>query len=272
MKFSKIIVMAAFSILAVSCGVKLDKGLVLYSDFEKDAKDFSGYNFDGELCENAVISDDCAVGESSVYLDGNRAYVEYPSGKVYFNRNYTVSIWVKWDECREFSRVFDFDQVMPGAGNSMSLMIGKQDPAAPNDLWMEQWISLSDDNAVRNIIDFNKKPAEASFGYSANTGKWDHYVLVYDSSAHNPNGQVENDKGLKVPFKGVATLYVNGKKVGRTTHCLKPQNSPTVANWLGRSRYSMEPMFKGWLDDFRIYNRCLSKKEIQALYQMGAEE
>ena len=269
MKFSKIILLSALCIMAASCSQDLNDGLVLYSDFERDAKDFGPYHFDGIFRNGAEISDDCPVGESSVYLDGDRAYVEYPTEAVYFNRNYSVSIWVKWEESREFSRIFDFNQIMPGDGNAVSLYAGRPSKGSDNDLWFEQWV-VDGYDAIRNIIDINNDPADASLGYAIKTGQWDHYVIVYKESASNPNRNKVNAKGQKVPYKGELTLYVNGKKAGRTTHCMMPQNLPTVANWLGRSRYASDPMFKGWMDDFRIYNRCLSDKEIQALYNLGS--
>ena len=272
MKFVKTIVLAALCALAVSCGgPNLEKGLVLYSDFEKDASDLGPYHFDGVLQSNAVISDDCAVGESSVYLNGVKAYVEYPAGKVYFNRNYSVSIWVKWEECRQLSRVFDFDQIMPQAGNSVSLMMGANTQAAQNNLWFDQWVINADGEAVDSMLDFYHEPGDGYLGYNFQKGQWEHYVLIYNSSASNRNGTVVNSQGHKVPYKGEVTLYVNGKKVGSTHSCMMPQNLPTVSNWLGRSVYSMEPRFQGWLDDFRIYNRCLSEEEIEALYKLGSE-
>ena len=271
MKFSKIIILSALCILAVSCTQNnLDRGLVLHSDFEGDARDYSPNHLDGILRNNAEISDDCAVGESSVYFNGERAYVEYPAGEVYFNKNYSVSIWVKWEEARVFSRILDFNQVMPGDGNSISLFAGLPSDDSKNDLWFEQWIADGYD-AVRNVLDVTENPDDASLGYEFQTGQWDHYVLVYKASAPNLHGTKVNAKGQKVPYKGVVTLYVNGKKAGSTTCCMQPQDIPTVANWLGRSRYSADPMFKGWLDDFRIYDRCLSDSEIQALYNLGSE-
>lgn len=43
-----------------------------------------------------------------------------------------------------------------------------------------------------------------------------------------------------------------------------------TANWLGRSRFAADPFFKGWMDDFRIYDRILSPKEVSALYALGS--
>ena len=273
MKVSKIISFAILCVLAAGCASRtdLEKGLVLYSDFEGNANDCSGHSLDGILRNGAEISDDCAVGESSVYFDGERAYVEYPAGEVYFAKNYSVSVWVKWDECREFSRIFDFDQVMPGDANSVSLLIGRQTEPAQNWLWFDQWAVIDDGLTVDSMLDVYNEPGDGYMGYDVKPGQWDHYVIVYNASAHNPLGTVENSKGRKVPFKGEVTLYVNGQKTGSTHHCMLPQDNPTVANWLGRSRFQAEPYFKGWMDDFRIYDRRLSENEIQALYQLGAE-
>ena len=273
MKFSKTIFLAALCILAASCekGVNLEKGLILYSDFERDANDLSGHKLDGILREDAEISDDCAVGESSVYFNGERAYVDYSARATYFNRKYSVSIWVKWEECRQFSRVFDFGQTMPAGGNSFSVLVGRHTDSSQSDLWFDQWVVNSDGEAVDSMLDVYNEPGDGYMGYKAQTGEWDHYVLVYDLSASNPNGTVVNSKGRKVPFKGAVTLYVNGEKVGTTYNCMMPQDSPTASNWLGRSHYMAEPAFKGWMDDFRIYNRCLTEEEIKALYQLGSE-
>jgi len=270
MKLSKIIILSALSMLAASCSPNLEKGLILHSDFEGDARDESPNALNGELRGRAEISEDSAVGESSVYFDGARAYVEYPAGKIYFNTDYSVSIWVKWEESREYSRIFDFNQVMPGQGNAVSLYAGRTTKKGKNDIWFDQW-AVTEDDAVRSIIDVNKEPSEASMGYDYKTGQWDHYVIVYKASALNLLGAKKNLQGLKVPYKGKVTLYVNGKKVGSTARCMKPQNIPTVANWLGRSRYTADPLFKGWMDDFRIYDRCLSAKEIKDLYNLGSE-
>ena len=273
MKFLKTIALVALCALAASCSSApdLEKGLVLHSDFEEDARDLGPYHFDGILQSGAEISDDYAVGESSVYLNGDNAYVEYPAGKVYFNRNYSVSIWVKWEKCHPLSRVFEFGQVMPQAGNAVSLLMGPDTPSAQNNLWFDQWVINSADEAVDSMLDFYHDPGDGYMGYNFQQGQWEHYVLVYSSSASNHNGTVVNSKGHKVPFKGAVTLYVNGQKVGSTHNCMMPQNLPTKSNWLGRTVYSMEPRFQGWIDDFRIYNRCLSEEEIEALYQLGLD-
>ncbi|MBP5334519.1 MAG: LamG domain-containing protein [Bacteroidales bacterium] len=268
MKIIKFFALVSACFWAVGCGMNLDRGLVLHSDFEHDARDLGPNHYDGFLRSNAVISDDCAVGESSVYLDGQGAYVEYPEGKTYFDGDYSISIWAKWEKCNVASRILDFNQVMPMAGNAITWFIGLPEEGTSNNLWLEQWIMV-DGAPVRSERDIMAVPSDAYLGYNVTTDRWDHYVIVYNSSARNPLGNQVNSKDQKIPYRGKVTLYVNGVKVGENYHCLKPQPVPTVANWLGRSRYVQDPRFQGWLDDFRIYDRKLSEKEVQALYDLG---
>ena len=271
LKFMKILRLLALSFLclaAAACSVEIEKGLVVHSDFEEDARDLGPNHYDGLLRMGAEISDDAAVGESSVYLDGLRAFVEYPEGKVYFDGDYSISIWVKWEECKLWDRILDFNQVMPMSGNAVTWLIGRPAEGTENNLWFDQWI-VHEDIPVESILDQRAQPADAYLQYNVKVGQWDHYVVVYDSAARNPLGIQQNTKGENVPYRGKVTLYVNGEKVGENTHCLKPQPVPTVANWLGRSRFSADPHFKGWMDDFRIYDRKLSAKEVRALYELG---
>ncbi len=272
MKIIKTIVLAALCVFAVSCGgPDIEKGLVLYSGFEGDAGDGGPNHYDGMLRSGAVISDDSAVGESSVYFDGKEAFVEYPADKVYFDGDYSISIWVKWEECHLWDRILDFNQVMPQAGNAVTWRIGYPEKGKENSLWLDQWVLDNDLNPVASVIDIHNSPADAYLDYNVKLGQWDHYVVVYDSKAKNPHGIQHNEKGQEIRYRGVVTLYVNGKKVGTNNHCFNPQPIPTVANWLGRSRYQGDPHFKGWMDDFRIYDRTLSAQEVKDLYDLSED-
>ena len=249
-----------------SCSDSLDRGLVLHSSFEEDASDSGPNHYDGSLVGGAVISDDAAVGKGSVYLNGDGAYVEYPAGNVYFEGDYSVSIWVKWDECHVWDRILDFNQAEPKGGNAVTWLVGRPAQGTENNMWLDQWV-LHEDIAVESILDQRARPADAYLGYNIHLGQWEHYVIVYDSSAENPYGTQVNTMGQNVPLQGKVTLYVNGVKAGENTHCLKPQHAVTVANWLGRSRFAPDPFFKGWMDDFRIYDRQLTEAEVKTLYK-----
>jgi hypothetical protein len=60
-------------------------------------------------------------------------------------------------------------------------------------------------------------------------------------------------------------LYVDGKLVGQNE---KMTNRPfklgyTTHNSLGKSSFNNDPLFKGQIDDFAIFNRVLNADELQ---------
>lgn len=248
-----------------------EKGPVLYCDFEKDASDLSGNALHG-IMHGAVLSDDSAVGLSSVYFDGEDDYVEFPSDKVYFDGDYSISIWVKWNMCKLWDRILDFNQDEPMSGNAVTFLAGVSGKGMKGtDLWFDQWV-MSGGSAVESIVDQMARPGEASLSHTIPVGEWEHYVIVYDSQAENEIGTVRNRKGLDVPYEGKVTFYLNGVKHSESYRCLKPQHVATTANWLGRSRFAVDPYFNGWMDDFRLYDRCLSEQEINKLYKSNEQK
>jgi hypothetical protein len=60
-------------------------------------------------------------------------------------------------------------------------------------------------------------------------------------------------------------LYINGAAVAsNTAFSIKPSNiGSTNLNYLGKSQFN-DPMFKGAIDEFKIYSRALSAAEINA--------
>lgn len=61
-------------------------------------------------------------------------------------------------------------------------------------------------------------------------------------------------------------IYVDGVQVATTTEIdLRPSDLCTTLNYFGRSQYSSDPLFKGNMDDLRIYSVALSAEDILAL-------
>ena len=269
MKMKKIF--GLLSVLLLTSGIltaqNLNKGLVLHSTFDKDAADMSKNHFNGIL-NGASINKESIVGKGCVYFNGKDNYVEYPRNKVYFNGDYSISIWCKMITASLWERILDFNQDKPQAGNSVTWLIGRSHKAGTHDMWFDQWVTYKG-IPVESIPDImQQNPANAYLQYDIIPNQWAHYVIVYNSKSKNPNGIKKNRKGEEVPLEGIVTLYVNGEKTGTNTFCLKPQDVPTLCNWLGRSRFAPDPYYNGYMDDFRIYNRILSQKETRKLYSM----
>jgi hypothetical protein len=63
-------------------------------------------------------------------------------------------------------------------------------------------------------------------------------------------------------------LYVNGEAVASSTSItLRPSDILPACCYVGRSQFDSDPLFKGYLDDLRIYNYALSQEEIAAVME-----
>ncbi len=215
----------------------------------------------------AYIINEGPVDNACVYFDGLNDYISYPPSADYFIGDYSISIWCNWTDTKEWTRILDFNQKKPTTGKAVTWLMGRRDQGKLT-MWLTQW-AIHDKKPVENILDFEKyNPSEAFLHYEIVPDKWSHYVISYDTEQDSLNTQI-NAKGETVPLKGAVTLYVDGQKMYKTNYCLEPQAFKSSQNYLGRSAYKEDPYFEGKMDDFRIYNRPLSQREVNKLYNMG---
>ena len=61
------------------------------------------------------------------------------------------------------------------------------------------------------------------------------------------------------------TIYVDGTEVASSSAItIKPSDLRPALNYIGRSQFSSDPYFTGYLDDIRIYNYALNADEVKA--------
>lgn len=84
------------------------------------------------------------------------------------------------------------------------------------------------------------------------TGVEYHVAVVWDSAAD------------------VQRLYVNGALVGTSTLVFDLAGIQDVNNWLGRSQWD-DPLFDGYHNEFRIYDRALASADITNSYVAGPD-
>ena len=66
--------------------------------------------------------------------------------------------------------------------------------------------------------------------------------------------------------------YVNGEKMAATADItIRPADFNPIFNYIGRSQFKGDPMFKGDVDDLRIYNYALSPEEVNALFAVASD-
>ena len=66
-----------------------------------------------------------------------------------------------------------------------------------------------------------------------------------------------------------AKLYVNGEQVASGTTGIVPSDFKPVFNYIGRSQFASDPMFRGSVSDVRVYNFAADAEEVRVIYEGG---
>ena len=66
-----------------------------------------------------------------------------------------------------------------------------------------------------------------------------------------------------------AKLYVNGEEVASGTTGIVPSDFNPVFNYIGRSQFASDPMFRGSVSDVRVYNFAADAEEVRVIYEGG---
>ena len=140
-----------------------------------------------------------------------------------------------------------------------------------DNITIASWVNWKGGNQWQRIFDFGNGVDENMFlTANANSGNL-RFVI------NNGNGeiQMETDKLATSTWVHVAVtiskiqglkMYVDGKLVKQLDNSTSsPNDFKPILNYIGRSQYTTDPLFNGYIDDFRIYNYTLSDNEIAAL-------
>jgi hypothetical protein len=211
--------------------------------FDKDAADSVGQ-------ASAKLMDGATIRDGKLVLDGEKNWVDLPiGGTIEKLTSATFEAWFIWgEEQARWVRIFDC-----GRDQNVNLFFtvrsGRPEPnmildtprfAITNAGWQEE-----DKLCAPN-------PIEA--------GELVHMAITIDA---------ENQVGK---------LYIDGLEVNKTKMVRKPSDlGNTPHNYLGKSQYSgvepfLDPFFKGSITEFRIYDRALSKEEIEQNNKAGPDK
>jgi len=214
----------------------IDKDMMLWYKFDQISgtvvKDASGNGHDGTLMGGARW-----INGNGIELDGVDDYVLMPNGILAGVTDVTVSTYILLDT-------------------------GNVDP-----IWIFTFGSTTDPYSISGSKYFGLlEDASGNLRATISTNKW-----TGEQNA-NKNGPLGKGvwKNVVVTISGnTGTLYEDGVAVAQNTSMtLDPQViEETIANYLGKPAYLQDRYLKGRYSDFRMYNRALSAKEVQELYQ-----
>ncbi len=165
---------------------------------------------------------------SALKLDGtSTSYATLPTGIVSTLTDFTISTWVRMDVKSNWMRVFDF-----GTGTSKYMFLSIQAGSA---------------NVMRYAIKNGGAEQLVSFNYTLPLNTWTHFAITQSGNT--------------------CSMYINGALVASNTGVtIKPSTiGSTNLNYLGKSQFN-DPLFKGSIDEFKIFGRALSAAEIAASY------
>ncbi|MEI6949878.1 LamG-like jellyroll fold domain-containing protein [Paraflavisolibacter sp. H34] len=169
---------------------------------------------------------------NGIRLDGTSAsYVTLPAGVMSTLKDFTIATWVNMDAKANWMRLFDF-----GSGTANYMFLSVQ----------------AGSNVVRYAIRSNNSAEQQlSYPYTLPLNTWTHVAITQSGNT--------------------SSMYINGELVATNTNMtLNPSVlGNTTQNFIGKAQFAADPLLKGKVDEFKIFNRALSTAEIVNTMKQG---
>lgn len=173
----------------------------------------------------AAVRDSGYTGQALKLNGTATAYASLPADVMSGLSSFTISSWIKMDALATWMRLFDF-----GRGTNNYLFFAVQ----------------AGNGMVRYAAKNGGTEQGLSYNYAMPVNTWTHIAITYAANT--------------------TRLFINGTQVATSTaiNITPAAIGAMTQNYLGKSQYTADPMFRGSIDEFRIYNRALSAAEITA--------
>ena len=171
-------------------------------------------------------------GRAVKFQAGTNDYLQLPGDTPFKNYNeITIATWVKWDGGSDWQRIFDF-----GNNQQQYLFLAPQSGAGNKELRF-----AIKNGGTEQIMDAGKLPI----------GQWTHVAVTLGN--------------------GTGKMYVNGElKTTNNSMTIKPSDFKPAVNYIGKSQYP-DPLYRGLIDNFTIYNYVLDAYEIREVMDRPAQ-
>jgi hypothetical protein len=228
-------------------GIIVSDGLVAYLPMDGNANDISGNLNNGSvrglpesisgIKGKAYRFNSIQVGDNGCGLPGGD-FIRLPALGAIWEDVFSFAGYVRFDDVRNYERVIDIGN---GRGEDGGMLVSLSRLDSTNNLALTSW--LTEDPVV------NRDKGRVVANNAIVKGQ-----PMYIVATINPEGTMQ--------------IWIDGRKVAEK---VDGQNVANVARdnvLIGRSSYCREdPDFSGLIDEVRIYNRALTRDEIQQLYE-----
>jgi hypothetical protein len=214
------------------------KKLMAYWTFDNTLNDSSGNGYHGtciRLSTGEVVAAGYTtgvVGTHCLNLSAGTQYIDLVDGLAdNLGGGLTFNLWAYPTHAYSWARFLSFN-------NSTTT-----DQASDNIFFCREGTSTTlHFNVYDNAI--STGPVTAAGAIALNV--WQMFTVTVDST-------------------GATVLYKNGVPIA-TGEVDVPNSDPRVNNWIGRSGWTADALYRGRLDDIRIYNYALTPAEVATLY------
>ncbi len=166
-------------------------------------------------------------GTAALNLSSQNTYVQIPYSLTHLPAM-TIAAWVRWSGGGNWQRVFDF-----GNGEDSYMFLT---PSTGSELRF-----VMKNGGEEEILTSTKIP----------TSSYKHIAVTIEPAAGG---------------KTSVTLYVDGvAKATKDDFTISPADIAASVAYIGRSMFVGDPLFKGYIDDFRIYNYALAAEQVAAI-------
>lgn len=210
-------------------------GLVAYYPFNGNVNDSSRNRLDGKANNVSYSSDRFDQPKRACHFDGINSYIKIDNSGLLNGNKYTICFWYSEDLT---------------------------------------------DSSDQSII---SKSDTARLGFTIGMSKWDYSSQLYFAIKYKPGIELLTILGItkwngggerKYEFAAVAfseNEYIDYFGGGEVSYNSLVFNSNKYDLYIGKSENGRYKNFKGEIDDLLIYNRILTKEEIEKLAKWGKE-
>lgn len=212
----------------------LNNGLVLHLPMDGNTTDVSG-NAHQPIVKNISFGNNCSGNASqAAYFNGNNSMLEIPaSTALNGTEKLTVSFWVK-TETNTAQPLFSRAKAVPGEdpkyGYALELNGSKQ-----------PFFSMITPPLCHIYTNWISDPTPLP------TQTWTSIIIIFD--------------GIQI------SIYTNGVLTGQSFTSFDKLSfcQADLPLFIGAVYADQQQTFKGWIDDFRIYNRAITDEEMRVL-------
>ncbi len=166
-------------------------------------------------------------GSAALNLSSQNTYLQIPYA-ITHQTSMTIAMWVRWNGGSNWQRIFDFG----------------------NDTEHYMFLTPSNGSEMRFVMRNGGDEQILSTNKLA-TNSFKHVALTF-TPAEGGNTSV--------------TIYIDGEPIAtKSDFTISPADIAPSLAYIGRSMFLADPLFKGYIDDFRIYNTPLSAEKIAAI-------